>query len=312
MSILRPSRAAVFPDPIATMVPTTHPQFTLSTAQTKEFHQNGVTLVEGLVSAEEVDSLRHRFDCLFRGEFENGTMPDEVNWQAGKSDPSLARQICNGWRADRTVARTVLREDIACAVAGLMGWPGTRIMQDNVIYKPVGARSFNYHQDNAYLQWLEPGEICTVWIALDDIEARNGTMELIPGSHLWGLSEPEGTFHAPEDYRAPMKQRAQSIGVEPDILYVAVPRGDGSIHHGNIWHGSGPNLGHAPRRSLVIHAMPADVRYRREGFAQGTGPIYSRYAQLDSDHMDESYFPIVWHRSGYRTAGLDRYVRGAQ
>ena len=285
--------------------------FTLSASLAADFHRDGVVVTGTIVPRDEVDALRRCFDDLFNGRFETGISPDEVNWQTGESDPSRARQICNGWRADRTIARTVLRKDIAKAVAELMDWSGVRIMQDNVIWKPPGTKSLGYHQDNAYLHWFAPGQICTVWIALDDIAPENGTMELVRGSHRWGASLPEGEFHAPDDYRAPMMKRAAEIGETPDILYIAVPRGHGSIHHGNTWHGSGPNLGRSPRRSLVIHAMPAEARYRREHFSQGNGPIYSRYAPLTGDEMDENYFPILWRNDGYRTPGVDDYVSNA-
>jgi hypothetical protein len=281
----------------------------ISTEKTGAFHRDGVVLTGEIISRSEVDALRASFERLFRGEFETGIMPDEVNWQQGRSDPALTRQICNGWRADRVVARTVLRADLGRVVAELMGWNGTRIMQDNVLWKPPGAKSLGYHQDDAYLHWFTPGEICTVWIALDDTDAENGTMELVRGSSHWGPSLPEGEFHAPDDYRAPMVRRAGEIGTEPDILFVEVPRGHGSIHHGLTWHGSGPNRGDTPRRSLVLHAMPSDSRYRRHSFAQGTGPIYARYARLDSDEMDENYFPVLWRRDGYRTPGLDAWCR---
>ena len=282
-------------------------KFVITADQTKQFHRDGVVLLDRLITVQEAARLRERFECLFRGEFETGTLPDEVNWQEGKSDPELSRQICNGWRADRTVARTVLRQDIAQAIAELMGWNGTRIMQDNIIWKPVGARALNFHQDNAYLGWFDPGQICTVWIALDDIDAQNGTKELVRGSHQRGLIEPQGEFHGPDDYQAPMQKRAAELGVAPQILHVAVPAGCGSVHHGMIWHGSGPNNGTAPRRSLVIHAMPDDSRYRRDGFFKGNGPVYSRYARIDSDEMDENYFPILWRSDGYRTPALEKY-----
>ncbi len=282
-------------------------KFLITRTQADTFHRDGVARLGRLITVQEAQVLVTRFERLFRGQFETGTLPDEVNWQEGKSDPQLTRQICNGWRADRTIAATVLRADIAQAVAGLMGWNGVRIMQDNVIWKPVGARALNYHQDNAYLQWFEPGEICSVWIALDDIEAANGTMELVRGSHRWGLSEPEGEFHGPDDYQTPMRKRSEELGLTPDILYISVAAGYGSVHHGRTWHGSGPNLGNAPRRSLVIHAMPAESHYQRKGFSKGNGPIYSRYAHIGTDEMDENYFPILWRNDGYRTPTLERY-----
>jgi ectoine hydroxylase-related dioxygenase (phytanoyl-CoA dioxygenase family) len=281
----------------------------LNDAQKILFHQDGLILVDRMIDDDMVDRLRDAFDRIFEGEFETGTLPDEVNWQLGKSDPELTRQICNAWKANRSIARVILCAEIGKMVAELMDWPGTRVMQDNAIWKPAGAKSIGYHQDNAYLAWFEPGEICTVWIALDDVEADNGTMELVRGSHRWQHAQPEGDFHAPEDYRAPMVKFADIEGVKPDIVPVAVPRGSGSIHDGWTWHGSGANTGSSPRRSLVLHAMSSSTEFVRDNFHQGTGPIYSRYARLDSSEMDENYFPIIWRRDGYSSSGIARFLQ---
>ncbi len=280
----------------------------LKDTQKNLFHQDGLILVDRMIDDDTVDRLRDAFDRIFDGEFETGTLPDEVNWQSGKSDPELTRQICNAWKANRSIARVILCAEMGKMVAELMNWPGTRVMQDNAIWKPAGTKSIGYHQDNAYLSWFEPGEICTVWIALDDVEAENGTMELVRGSHRWQHAQPEGEFHAPEDYRAPMIKFADIEGVKPDIVPVAVPRGSGSIHHGWTWHGSGANTGSSPRRSLVLHAMSSSAEFVRNKFHQGTGPIYSRYARLDSSEMDENYFPIIWRRDGYSSSGIARFL----
>ena len=74
----------------------------LSPAQIAQFERDGFLVVEHLIDAAMVDALRGACERLFRGEFETGVMPDEVNWQEGKSDPSLTRQICNAWKADRS------------------------------------------------------------------------------------------------------------------------------------------------------------------------------------------------------------------
>lgn len=279
----------------------------LTDEQVGRFHEDGFVTLERIIDEATVELLRGRFDLLFRGHFESGVTPDEVNWQESSGNPEMTRQICNGWRADRAVARVVTRPDIGRAIARLAGWPGTRVMQDNVLWKPPGARPLGMHQDNAYLAWFEPQEILSCWIALDDTSAEGGTMELVRGSHRWARSVPKGEFHGPSDYRKHMLEAAAAEGVEPEVVPVLVPRGGGAFHHGWTWHGSGFNRAERPRRALVLHAMSSVARFNPTGLTQGTGPIYSRYKKLDSDEMDENYFPIIWSEDGRRTAGLDRF-----
>lgn len=285
--------------------------FTLSDDQKKQFDNEGFLVVDQLIPVDRISVLHRAFDDLFSGRFATGVRPDEVNWQQDSGDPSLTRQICNGWKANREIARVVLDETIGRAIAKLMGWPGVRIMIDNVIWKPVGAKSLGYHQDSSYLDWFTPSDLLTCWIALDDTSAEGGTMELVKGSHLWPLREPEGEFHAPENYRLSMQKAAAEQGVEADIAYIEVPAGGGSFHHGRTWHGSGVNNGNLPRRSLVLHAMRSDVEYQPEHFSQGIGPIYSRYKRLGDNQLDENYFPILWREDGYRTPGIDDHLAGS-
>jgi ectoine hydroxylase-related dioxygenase (phytanoyl-CoA dioxygenase family) len=281
----------------------------LSTGERESFHNDGFVVVDRLIDMNRVKQLRHAFDDLFDGKFETGVRPDEVNWQQADGDPTRTRQICNGWKANRAVARIVLDESLGRAIAGLAGWPGVRIMQDNVIWKPPATKSLGFHQDSAYLAWFAPSDLLTCWIALDDTSADGGTLEFARGSHRWQLRDPEGEFHAPADYRKPMVKAAGLEGVEADIAYVEVPAGGGSFHHGWTWHGSGANHSDRPRRALVLHAMRSDAEYVPENFGQGTGPIYSRYKRLADNQLDENYFPILWREDGYRTAQIDSYLR---
>ena len=282
--------------------------FTVSDEQVEEFNENGLLLIDRFIDEATVDALRLAYDDLFNGVFETGITPDEVNWQQGTSDPTMSRQICNGWKANRTIANVVTREDFGAAIAKLGGWPGTRIMIDNVLWKPPNTKSLGYHQDSAYLEWYKPSDLLSLWIALDDTSAECGTMELVRGSHKWHQAVPEGEFHAPKDYRAPMMKAANREGVEPDIVYVEVPKGGGSFHHGWVWHGSGPNTGKNPRRSLVLHAMRSDTKYNPGALDFMTGKIYSRYKRLGDNEIDENYFPVIWREDGYRTPGIDVFL----
>lgn len=272
------------------------------------FERDGYLIVPSLLDTGLIDSLHAAFEDLFNGRFQTGIKPDEVNWQFESGDPALTRQICNGWKANDTIASVVLHPKLGQSIARLTGWSGVRIMIDNVLWKPPGAKSLGYHQDSAFLDWFTPSDLVTCWIALDDTQADGGTMELVQGSHLWQKrgqpSEPAGEFHAPDNYLLPMQTAAQCQGVVPEITAVEVPAGGGSFHHGWCWHGSGQNNTQNPRRSLVLHAMCAEVSYVPENFNRGIGPIYSRYRKLESNELDENHFPVIWSSNGYRTAGL--------
>ncbi len=282
--------------------------FSVTQGQIEQFNEDGFLLVDRLVDDKTVEKIRNCYERLFRGEFETGVRPDEVNWQEETGNLSLTRQICNGWKADRDIADVVLREDLGKAVAKLGDWPGSRIMIDNVLWKPPGTRPLGYHQDSAYLAWYSPSDLLSCWIALDDTTADGGTIEFVRGSHKWAQRMPEGEFHGPEDYRKYMEIAAECEGVEPEIVYVEVPKGGGSFHHGWAWHGSGYNRSKRPRRVLVLHAMRSDTEYVPEYLDQGTGCIYSRYKRLADNIIDENYFPILWHEDGYRTPGIDDYL----
>ena len=282
--------------------------FNVTPEQIQQFNADGFLIVDQLVDEPAVERLRDCFDRLFRGEFETGVTPDEVNWQQGTGDPSLTRQICNGWKADRDIADVVLRQDIGKAIADLGAWPGTRVMIDNVLWKPAGTRPLGYHQDSAYLDWYNPSDLLSCWIALDETTADGGTIEFVRGSHKWKHSMPEGEFHGPEEYRKYMEQAAEREGVEPEIVYIEVPKGGGSFHHGWTWHGSGHNRATKPRRSLVLHAMRSDTEYVPEHLNQGTGCIYSRYKRLADNIIDENFFPILWRNDGYRTPGIADFL----
>jgi len=275
----------------------------------QKYHEQGNLVVDEILELETLPSLHQAFEDVYSGVFETGVTPDEVNWQHGTGDPSLTRQVCNGWKANRSIAQVVLSEDLGKSIAQLAGWPGVRIMIDNLLSKPAGARSLGYHQDSSYLSWFTPSDLISCWIALDDTTKQGGTLEFVTYSNQWQKSAPSGEFHGPDDYQKPMHLAAQREGVKPHIKYVEVKAGGGSVHHGWTWHGSGANQSDKPRRALVLHLMRCDATYDPAKFAQGIGPTYSRYKHLADNQLDENYFPILWHEDGSRTKALDDYLK---
>ena len=265
------------------------------------FRRDGFVILRNFLSAEEIETARTRFEPLFQGKFETGLYPDEWNWIEGRDPADRTRQICNGWRSDNTIARIVLSRKVGEFCARLAGWDGARMGQDNVLWKPPGAKSLGFHQDDSYCHWVVPAGYVTCWMTLDDTSAAGGTIEYARGSHLWPLSKPKGKFHAPDDYRATLRDAAAEAGGAVDIVPIEVKAGDAVIHHGHTWHGSGSNSAAVPRRSLVSHCISAACRFHETEVSY----IYSRYRRQGDLAMDESFFPILWSADGYRSAWLN-------
>ena len=67
--------------------------------------------------------------------------------------------------------------------AELMGWPGARLAQDDVLWKPAGAAGVAFHTDGFYISdnfVPRDDNSVTVWIALDDADETSGVVSYAP------------------------------------------------------------------------------------------------------------------------------------
>jgi ectoine hydroxylase-related dioxygenase (phytanoyl-CoA dioxygenase family) len=279
----------------------------LAPEQVESFRHDGFLLLEeGLIGPQGRKLLRERYLRLFEGEYETGIRPDEVNWVPGRDPEDRTRQLCNAWKADTLVAAQVLSERIGRLAAQLMGYRGVRILQDNVLWKPPGTKAIGFHQDSSYADYLVPPEMVTCWMSLDDTEADAGPLQLVRASHRWPKSPPvRSQFHAPEDWLAGARAAAPPEG-ELEVVPVVVKAGGGSFHHGLTWHGSAPNTSASvARMALVSHFVPVETRFHETN----VDVTYSRYRRRGDLSLDESFFPVVWDESGYRTPWLAKLPR---
>jgi ectoine hydroxylase-related dioxygenase (phytanoyl-CoA dioxygenase family) len=279
----------------------------LNEKHVEKFNRDGFVIVEGMLSSSEIDRARARFEPLFSGTFETGLYPDEWNWRMGRDRQDLTRQICNAWKSDLTIASIVLKPTVGEVAARLRGWPGAKIGQDNLIWKPPGTKPLGFHQDDSYNEWIVPGEMLTCWTTLDDTKAGQGTIEYVRGSHKWPVAPPIKQFHAPDDPLADLRPAAETAAVSDyEIVPIEVSAGAAVFHHGRTWHGSRDNRGEKPRRSVVAHCISSAAKFHPSKVSY----IYSRYKKRDSVEMDESYFPVLWREDGYRSPWLDDYIAG--
>ena len=284
----------------------------LSAEQIAHFQAQGFLVLEKFLDSVLVERMIDKLEPLFATKFETGIYPDEWHGRPSLSIPNATRQMCGMWRCDRTVAGLSLSAEIARLNATLAGWLGGRISTDSCWVKPPGAPEVAFHRNNTYVACIEPPKVMTCWIALSDATALAGTLEFVPGSHQWACSDKVRMLHAPQaDYRQPLWQAAAEAGVEnPEIVAAEIPPGGCIFLHGNMWHGSGKNTtSDQTRRSFGVNIFPSDARFQPKGVSYGY--IFSRYRSIGTTTMDESFFPILWTKDGYRTPFLAEYCEDA-
>ncbi len=123
--------------------------------------------------------------------------------------------------------------------------------QSMFYFKPPSARGQAPHQDNLFLQ-AHPETCIAAWIAIDDCDAENGGLLVVPGSHKIQLLCPEP---ADEDESFSTIQVPLPDGVE--LLQTRMQAGDVLFFHGSLVHGSKPNTSTDRfRRALIFHYIP--------------------------------------------------------
>ena len=128
----------------------------------------------------------------------------------------------------------------------------------NFFIKEAASPGFvSWHQDSTY--WgLDPDEVITAWVALTEVTAENGYMQVIPGSHKIDQLPHVDTFHKDN-----LLSRGQEIAVEVDrskAVGLALHPGEISLHHIKLVHGSDANRSNDRRIGLAIRYIPTCVR----------------------------------------------------
>jgi ectoine hydroxylase-related dioxygenase (phytanoyl-CoA dioxygenase family) len=120
------------------------------------------------------------------------------------------------------------------------------------------ARYVAWHQDVTY--WgLEPPDSVTAWYAVDDSDAVNGCMRVIPGSHRGGIRD-HGTAERPGNLLSINQEVPVSDEEEAQAVDLVLRAGDISLHHGMLIHGSNPNRSTRRRCGLTLRYVSPVVR----------------------------------------------------
>jgi ectoine hydroxylase-related dioxygenase (phytanoyl-CoA dioxygenase family) len=135
--------------------------------------------------------------------------------------------------------------------------PNIALFASHYISKPpYEGQQVLWHQDGSY--WpLDPMEVTTLWLAVDDSDAENGCMRVLPGTHTTELQAMQPRTDVANVLSSGIDETFVDESKAVDFVLKA---GGVSVHHPNIIHGS--NANNSPRRrcGLTIRYIPASTR----------------------------------------------------
>lgn len=266
-------------------------QTLLNETQVSFFRDKGYLVLDTpVVDSRRVEELKERVLQVTRGE--KGGADSVRNLVGGEIEASdrVVVQIVNIWQADPLFHELIYQDNITEMVSQLMGEDTIRLWHDQIQYKPaqVGAPT-DWHQDHPYWPIIQPADLLSCWIALDDATVENGCMNVVPESHRWGAVP--GGLRGDENFRPAFDDGAFiPAGASLDTVPCEVKSGCCMFHHCLTWHGSYYNRSEKPRRAIALHYMPGYTRYEPSGVSH----LVEEHVEVQpGEVLKGSHFPTV-------------------
>lgn len=237
---------------------TQQPTIHISAEQVEFFQTNGFLALPQLSTPEEIEMMRQSYDRIFNQQAgrEQGDQFDLAGTdEDGK--PAALPQILNPSKYAPELWDTFARANALEVVRALMG-PEMQAQSDHAIFKPAkqGAPT-PWHQDEAYWNPDMEYRSMSVWIPLQDVDAENGCMQFIAGSHQTEIAAHQSIGNDP---RVHGLELAEDVDISAPTI-CPLPAGGATFHPSRTLHYTAPNHSNRPRRALImVFGAPAQKR----------------------------------------------------
>ncbi len=202
------------------------------------------------------------------------------------------------WTFDPDVRDFVFKSPAAELAGEMMGASRANIFCDHLFVKEPGAETPTpWHQDLPY--WpLSGDQICSIWVALDEVVEGSGRLEFVAGSHRWNKRFRGKSFSndGVEKYGMDLEQipDIDADRSKYNLLSWNMEPGDCILFHALAIHGARGNAHSARRRrAMSTRWLGDDVCYR----AATDIPAPIRDPGLeDGAPITCGLFPVVWQK----------------
>ncbi|MEZ6045554.1 MAG: phytanoyl-CoA dioxygenase family protein [Planctomycetaceae bacterium] len=226
-----------------------------------QYQTEGYVVLRQFYSAEEINELKREIDRYIAEvvpHLEKGAV-----FYHDADKPETLKQI-NGFKEDAWFADFPLQQRWKDLAVALIGEEVTFKSPEWFNKPPATEHPTPPHQDNYYFN-LVPCHVCTMWLALDDVDEENGCLRYVPGSHLKPVrphlkTKVLGFSQGIEDYGD------EDYATEVPII---MKPGDLVVHHGNTIHRADANKSDTRhRRSFALVFKGVSCQLDTEGMSR--------------------------------------------
>ena len=216
----------------------------------------------------------------------------------GDQPPGMFFYETAGWRDDARISRVALESALPERCAKLLDTTYLNFWEDTTFVKtPNTAQRTSFHQDYGYFQ-IQGSKCVVVWVPLDKVDAQNGCMEYIRGSHLWNKSYAPNILFAqsvnpfsPFDKLEDIEANREAY----DIVSFDVEPGDVIIHHVMTIHGSRGNVSRdRQRRAMSFRYCGDDITYLDRPGALEQVKLVRKLQDGDPLWWSPEDYPMAW------------------
>ena len=267
----------------------------VSDEQISRFEADGFLILDRVVSDARVERILAAMDRVYKGTYNRDIRPAAVRKPVSAFGTKQSVQwILNARFVDSDLWDLATDRGLGQAVARLLRTPAASVVEDQLLAKPERGAPVNLHQDYSYWRFSTSTNMVTCWLALTDMTAEMGPVELVRGSHRWGIcARPRELIHgSSEDYLEAARQVAPE-GAEFQFQPAIVPKGGGVFFHGLTFHGSRGNFTDKWRRAVSLHWAASDCLLDRSKLFDYDHPyLFSGLRQ--GDRLVNKYIPQVY------------------
>lgn len=213
----------------------------------RQYQNEGYTIIPELLSDRELAETTEIVNRYVEQETAKGRRPEHLDM------PHLQEPALLGVCSQKTVLD---------AVEKFIG-PNIVLFASHIICKAKGdGLEVPWHQDGIYWD-LEPMNVITLWLAVDESSVENGCMKVVPGTEALGPLEHVEMENA--------QTKVLHRGIPADkfdaskVVNCEIPRGGCSMHSPYLIHGSLPNTSTKRRCGYTMRFMPPETKLLRDG-----------------------------------------------